>query len=214
MEDSLRQEYISLRNTRRKYLLFNLSMIALTLYFFYCVFIEPSIYRVIHFFNRLFLMIFVITIILFYISGSHRKTMGSSRKFIYNTNKGMRGFNLKLVRIPQTWTETFFDWFWSPAYSARPGCTVKLVLSPRIFNPDIIEAWEIYRLEYWNKEYLKSIGGNTEAPAASSATPKSSRKSFTSANRPSSSLLRQTTPTPSSSTSTRSPSPKLPAASL
>ncbi|VVT50093.1 uncharacterized protein SAPINGB_P002597 [Magnusiomyces paraingens] len=189
MEDSFRQEYVILRKTRRKYLLFNISMAALTLYFFYCVFIEPSIYRVIHFFNRLLLMIFATTIILFYISGSHRKTIGSSRKFIYNVNKGMRGFNIKLVRITQSWPETFIDWFWAPAYAARPGEIVKLVLSPRVFNPDIIEGWEIYRVEYWNKEYLKAQGKPVAEPSAS---PHRTRKSFASSStsRPSSSSLR------------------------
>lgn len=156
MEESLRQEYIIQRKTRRKYLLFNFAMVCLAIYFFYCVFIDPSIYRVIHFFNRLFFMIFLITIILFYISGSHRNTIESSRKYIHNTNKGLRSFNLKVVKIPRTWKESFIDWFWSPAYASRPGRVIKIVLSSRAFDSEVVEAWEIYRQEYWDREYLRS----------------------------------------------------------
>lgn len=156
MEESLRQEYIIQRKTRRKYLLFNFAMVCLAIYFFYCVFIDPSIYRVIHFFNRLFFMIFLITIILFYISGSHRNTIESSRKYIHNTNKGLRSFNLKVVKIPRTWKESFIDLFWSPAYASRPGRVIKIVLSPRAFDSEVVEAWELYRQEYWNREYLRS----------------------------------------------------------
>lgn len=153
MEESLRVEYIQLRYTRRKYTLFVMLLIASTLYFAYTLFIDPSIYRVIHFFNRLFLMISLVTIVLFYISGSYTKTLVHSRKFIHNTNKGLRGFNVKLVKIPPTWMEAFTDILWRPAYSSRPGRIVKLVLSPRAFNPDTVDGWEIYRQEYWNREF-------------------------------------------------------------
>lgn len=171
MEDTYRQEYVTHRKMRRKYLLFNFVMMALCVAFFYAVFIEPSKYGVIHFANRLVLMIVAITVILFYISGSYHKTLGSTRKFIYNSNKAMRGFNVKLVKIPQTWPEAFVDWFWCPAYAKRPGMIVKLVLSARVFNPDIIEGWELYRMEYWDKEYLRKLN---KGSSASSSNQKSS----------------------------------------
>lgn len=172
MEDTYRQEYATHKKMRRKYILFNFVMMTLCVSFFYTVFIEPSNYGVIHFINRLVLMVVVITIILFYISGSYHKTLGSTRKFIYNSNKAMRGFNVKLVKIPQTWAEACVDWFWwSPAYSKRPGKIVKLVLSPRVFNSEIIEGWELYRMEYWDKEYLrrqnKSLSGTSSLSSSS-----------------------------------------------
>ena len=166
MEESLRAEYTQIRYTRRKYTLFVVLLIASTIYFAYTVFIDPSIYRVIHFFNRLFLMISLVTIVLFYISGSYTKTLVHSRKFIHNTNKGLRGFNVKLVKVPQTWMESFVDISWSPAYASRPGRVVKIVLSPRAFNPDTIEGWEIYRQEYWNREYDR----RNRKPSAASAS--------------------------------------------
>lgn len=166
MEESLRVEYVQIRYTRRKYTLFVVLLIASTLYFAYTVFIDPSIYRVIHFFNRLFLMISLVTIVLFYISGSYTKTLVHSRKFIHNTNKGLREFNVKLVKIPPAWMESLIDVLWSPAYSNRPGRVVKIVLSPRAFNPDTVEGWEIYRQEYWNREYDRL----TRKPVAGAAS--------------------------------------------
>lgn len=175
MEEALRVEYTQLRFTRRKYTLFVVLLIASTLYFSYTIFVDPSIYRVIHFFNRLSLMISLVTLVLFYISGSYSKTLVHSRKFIHNANKGLLGFNVKLVKIPPTWTERFLDIFWKPAYSTRPGSVVKIVLSPKAFNPDTVDGWEIYRQEYWNREFERSkkkaiaqkeAGGDNPTPVA------------------------------------------------
>lgn len=164
-------EYTQLRYTRRKYTLFVVLLIASTLYFAYTLFIDPSIYRVIHFFNRLFLMISLVTIVLFYISGSYTKTLVHSRKFIHNANKGLRGFNVKLVKIAPTWMESFIDILWHPAYSSRPGRIVKIVLSPRAFNPDTVDAWEIYRQEYWDREFERRKR-KAAAPAVSTPKPR------------------------------------------
>lgn len=153
MEESLRTEYVQLRFTRRIYTIFFLCLIAGTVVLSYYVFLNPSIYRGVHFFNRLGLMILLVTIVLFYISGSYSTTLVHSRRFIHNTNKGLHTFNVKLVKIPPTWLESLVDLVWAPAYASRPGRVVKLVLSPRAFNPDTIEGWEIYRQEYWNREY-------------------------------------------------------------
>jgi hypothetical protein len=153
MEESLRIEYVQLRFTRRIYSIFFLCLIAGTVVLSYYVFLDPSIYRGVHFFNRLGLMILLVTIVLFYISGSYSTTLVHSRRFIHNTNKGLHAFNVKLVKIPPTWLEALVDLVWAPAYASRPGRVVKLVLSPRAFNPDTIEGWEIYRQEYWNREH-------------------------------------------------------------
>lgn len=153
MEESLRTEYVQLRFTRRIYSIFFLCLIAGTVVLSYYVFLDPSIYRGVHFFNRLGLMILSVTIVLFYISGSYSTTLVHSRRFIHNTNKGLHELNVKLVKVPPTWLETLVDIVWSPAYASRPGRVVKLVLSPRAFNPDTIEGWEIYRQEYWNREH-------------------------------------------------------------
>lgn len=170
MEEALRVEYTQLRFTRRKYTLFVVLLVASTLYFAYSVFIDPSIYRVIHFFNRLFLMISLVTIVLFYISGSYKKTLVHSRKFIHNANKGLRGFNVKLVRVPPTWLEAFADIFWHPAYASRPGRIVKIVLSPRAFNPDTVDGWELYRQEYWNREFERRKKKAASGGAATGGT--------------------------------------------
>ncbi|KAK9485234.1 Sporulation/nuclear morphology [Lipomyces starkeyi] len=97
LEESLRSQYIALRLRRYKYTLFCGLLVLWTVYFYYGVFIWYSVYAYVHLFHKLCLMIGVVTLSLFYLSGLYSKTMVYPRKFLSNTNKGLRQFNLKLV---------------------------------------------------------------------------------------------------------------------
>ncbi|KAK9246241.1 Sporulation/nuclear morphology [Lipomyces tetrasporus] len=97
LEESLRSQYITLRVRRHKYTLFCALLVTWTVYFYYGVFIWYSVYAYVHLIHKLCLMIGVVTLSLFYLSGLYSKTMVFPRRFISNSNKGLRQFNLKLV---------------------------------------------------------------------------------------------------------------------
>lgn len=145
-------------------------LLLLTIYLTYAVFVNPSIYRGFHFMNRIGLMIVLVTIVLFYISGSYTTTLVHSRKFIKNSNKGLKDLNAKVVKVSPTWMETFMDIFYSPAYSSKPGRVIKLVLLPKAFKQETIDDWEVYREEYWIKEYERQLRKKKAAAAASSSS--------------------------------------------
>ncbi|KAK9240029.1 Sporulation/nuclear morphology [Lipomyces kononenkoae] len=107
LEESLRSQYIALRVRRYKYTLFCALLVLWTLYFYYGVFIWCSVYAYVHLFHKLCLMIGVVTLSLFYLSGLYSKTMVYPRKFLSNTNKGLRQFNLKVVSTHSSTSKAF-----------------------------------------------------------------------------------------------------------
>lgn len=100
LEESLRAQYVTLRTRRYKYMLFCTVLMIWTAYFYYGVFVNYSVYTSVHLFHKLCLTIGIVTLGLFYISGQYSKTMVYPRRFLPNTNKGLRQFNLKLVSTP------------------------------------------------------------------------------------------------------------------
>ncbi|KAK9371089.1 Sporulation/nuclear morphology [Lipomyces kononenkoae] len=107
LEESLRSQYIALRVRRYKYTLFCGLLVLWTVYFYYGVFIWCSVYAYVHLFHKLCLMIGIVTLSLFYLSGLYSKTMVYPRKFLSNTNKGLRQFNLKLVSTHSSTSKAF-----------------------------------------------------------------------------------------------------------
>ncbi|KAK9456595.1 Spo7-like protein-domain-containing protein [Dipodascopsis uninucleata] len=153
LEESLRNQYIEMKTRRLKYTLFCAGLILWTGYFYYGVFIWYSIYTYVHLFHQLCLTIGVVTSLLYYLSGMYSKTMVYPRKFLSNTNKGIRQFNMRLVVTESSAT----------ALIVRPSIRflrvalfkfwyLKLVMLPKAFNTEFREGWELYRQEYWEKE--------------------------------------------------------------
>lgn len=50
-----------------------------------------------------------ITVVLFHISGQYKRTIVIPRRFFTSTNKGIRQFNVKLVKVQSTWDEKYTD---------------------------------------------------------------------------------------------------------
>ncbi|KAK9463091.1 Spo7-like protein-domain-containing protein [Lipomyces oligophaga] len=215
LEESLRLQHKALRDRRREYTAF-CSLLALwTAYFYYSIFHSSSSSKVsssfIQALQKLALASSIITFALFYLSGLYSKTIVIPRRFLNNTNKGLRQFNLKLVVIPSAPQSALLAvairslrvYFYKARYRPRPpsppalqqqisshhptrrrssssasstsapsslspklpyyhyyiyhhsppgGDLVKLVMLPKSFPPDVREAWELYRSEYWQKE--------------------------------------------------------------
>lgn len=139
LEESLRQQYLNQRQSQRKYSTFYFVLLSLTAYLVYSQ-IYPSIYSYVFFFHRFCLIAVLSTLGLFHLSGMYTKKLVYPRKFIYNSNRGLRGFNVKLVK-----TGGYFS------------STVHLVLNTRVFSTENIEQWEEYRLGYFERERKKKI---------------------------------------------------------
>jgi hypothetical protein len=151
-EESFREQYIILAKSRRKHIIFFSILVGSMTYFTYSVFVDPSIYRAINFFDRLMFMVSGITLGLFYLTGLYNNAFLYSPKFIHNANKGIRTLNIKIVKIPPTWKESILRLVWDPVYCSQQGQLIKIVLSSRVFTTDTIDAWEIYRQDYWLRE--------------------------------------------------------------
>ncbi|KAI5783180.1 Spo7-like protein-domain-containing protein [Peziza echinospora] len=112
LEASLRSQYLTLTLRRRKYTFFFLLLLIWTLYFFTTLFIlsGPSPYYYISLLQKLCFLAGAVTLGLFYLSGLYKRTLVYPRKFVGNTNKGLRQFNIKLVSVKVGWRERVMGW--------------------------------------------------------------------------------------------------------
>ncbi|KAK7203632.1 Sporulation/nuclear morphology [Myxozyma melibiosi] len=100
LEESLRAQHTVLRRRRFQYASFFALLLLWTAYFYYGTVSYPSVYAYVHALHKLALALGIVTIALFYMSGLYAKTIVHPRRFVANTNKGLRQFNLRLVLIP------------------------------------------------------------------------------------------------------------------
>lgn len=157
-EESFREQYVEVCRSRRKLSVFFFLLALLTAYATWAVFIHPSVYTGVDAAHKLLWTVCSITAGLFYLTGLYRKAFVVSPLFIHNSNKGLRSFNLKLVKQPSiSWRESFMRLVFDPVYSVSGGGgLVKLVLSARSFSSETIEAWELYRHDYWEREHHRA----------------------------------------------------------
>lgn len=184
LEDQLRTQLDQSQRLRAQYLSFyfilNLS------WFCICGTIYLNLFNQIRRLLQFILVFNSVTIILFHLSGQYKRSIVNPRRFISNSNKGLRQFNLKLVKVPVTMDEVminYLQWvvvqlnkmllimFCLPqdnyVYCLLNGVQkqlqdkickskqmrVKIVLSPRMFSNEVRSGWEIYRDEFWIREY-------------------------------------------------------------
>uniref|UniRef100_A0A060T5I6 ARAD1C05764p n=1 Tax=Blastobotrys adeninivorans TaxID=409370 RepID=A0A060T5I6_BLAAD len=157
LEQSIRTQYLEMVQKRRKNLTFFVILCMAMAYFSYAVFVEPSIYGLFSFLQRVGFISTLITVGLFLLTGLYNQTFVEYPRFLGSANKGLRSFNVKVVRVKSTWKEALIRAIWAPGYTSRPGRLVKIVLSTRAFSSETIEGWEIYRQEYWEREHDRMI---------------------------------------------------------
>ncbi|CCF60434.1 hypothetical protein KAFR_0K00790 [Kazachstania africana CBS 2517] len=111
LEDDLRRQAREQKQLRRKYTAFLSLMAGLAGFTIYELFFNTSEYvkGIYRFFLQLTLCFIIITISLFNISGQYRRTIIIPRRFFNSTNKGIRQFNVRLVRVKSSWDEMFTD---------------------------------------------------------------------------------------------------------
>ncbi|KAI9054898.1 hypothetical protein LZ554_002042 [Drepanopeziza brunnea f. sp. 'monogermtubi'] len=110
LEASLRAQWLQLRTRRRQHTFFLMLLGLWVLYFGYALFLAPredgsgvggSVYWVVEVTEKVCLMGGVVTGILVWGTGQWERGFRWPRRWVYNTNRGLRGFNCKLVVIKQ-----------------------------------------------------------------------------------------------------------------
>ncbi|KAI0999476.1 hypothetical protein K3495_g8721 [Podosphaera aphanis] len=112
LEASLRAQWLRQRSRRRQHTFF-LTLLALwNMYFFYALFLAPredgngvggSIYWFVEAVEKLCLLGGIVTGVLVWGTGQWERGVRMPRRWLYSTNRGLRGFNCKLVVIRQSW---------------------------------------------------------------------------------------------------------------
>jgi hypothetical protein len=112
LEASLRAQWLQLRTRRRQHTFF-LTLLGLwVLAFGYALFLAPredgsgvggSVYWVVEVTERVCLMAGIVTGILVWGTGQWERGIRWPRRWVGTTNRGLRGFNCKLVVIKQSW---------------------------------------------------------------------------------------------------------------
>lgn len=193
LESSLRAQYLHLVGRRRLNTFFLLLLALWNGFFFYALFLRPredgtglggSVYWVIETSEKLALMGGVVTVLLVWGTGQWERGIRWPRKWLGTTNRGLRGFNLRVVVIRgKLWREMLghlsfllplrifreaggFDWHLVEHEDgtiveedlAKGGDHIMLLLLPKSFSPEFRENWEEYRTEYWEKENERRAG--------------------------------------------------------
>lgn len=108
LEESLRQQVIQQRTLRRKYVTFLAVLCSLIAGITHHLYVSQyrGPFRVL---LQLLLLMLVVTLLLYHLSGEYQKTIVLPRKFLSSTNKGLRQLNVRLVKIKTTYTDSSAD---------------------------------------------------------------------------------------------------------
>ncbi|CAL9733963.1 hypothetical protein MOSE0_D01442 [Monosporozyma servazzii] len=94
-------------------------------------------------------LVFVIsTVFLFYISGQYRRTIILPRRFFNSTNKGIKEFNLRLVKVHSSWDENFTDLV---RFISENVALIQLWILHRIFKSNDNAV-----IQFWNNVKIRS----------------------------------------------------------
>lgn len=140
LEASLRAQWLQLRTRKRQNGLF-LGLLGLwTLYFGYALFFAPredgsgvggSVYWVVEVFEKVCFMVGIVTGMLLWGTGQWERGIRWPRRWVGTTNRGLRGFNCKLVVMKESWWREFISYlsflFSYGLFSSRGGSSYRYV---------------------------------------------------------------------------------------
>ena len=119
LESSLRLQYLSLRARLRLHLLLLAALSAWTLTFTYLLFFRPredgsgvggSVYWVLETIEKLGWFTGIVNLCLFWGTGMYARGVRWPRKFVGTTNRGLRGFNMKVVVVKGSFLSEVVGW--------------------------------------------------------------------------------------------------------
>lgn len=187
LESSLRAQYLHLLSRRRLNTFFLLLLALWNSLFVYLLFLRPredgtgrggSVYWFVETSERIALLGGVVTVLLVWATGQWERAVRWPRRWLVTTNRGLRGFNLRVVIVRGRWWREMLGHMafllpfglWREAGGsdwnlieheqgglieedlAPGGDHIMLLLQPKSFSPEFRENWEEYRADYWEKE--------------------------------------------------------------
>ncbi|KAG9246532.1 Spo7-like protein-domain-containing protein [Calycina marina] len=143
LEASLRAQWLQLRTRRRQHTFFVTLLSLWILYFDYALFLAPredgsgvggSVYWVVEVTEKVCLMGGIVTALLLWGTGQWERGIRWPRRWVWTANRGLRGFNCKLVVIKQSWWAEVFStlsfFFSYGLFSSTSGDTYRFVEHP------------------------------------------------------------------------------------
>lgn len=118
LEASFRAQYLTLRARRRLHAFFLLVLSLWTFTFAYLLYFKPredgqgiggSVYWVVEMAEKVALMGGIVSWILMWATGQWERGVGWPRRWLRTANRGIRGFNLKMVIIRGPWWKELFN---------------------------------------------------------------------------------------------------------
>lgn len=146
LEASLRAQYLELRARRRQHTFF-LTLLALwTGYFAYALFLAPredgsgvggSVYWVVEMTEKMCLMGGIVTGVLVWGTGQWERGIRWPRRWVGTTNRGLRGFNCKIVVVKGPWWKEWLStisFFFSSGLFLNNGSSAYRYIPPSVSN--------------------------------------------------------------------------------
>lgn len=110
LEDDLRNQAHNQKVLKWQFTIFLSCLMGVAAFAFYELYFTNGSVKGFYKFILQFTLLFIaITVSLFHLSGEYKRTIIIPRRFFTSTNKGIRQFNVKLVKVPSTWNESFTD---------------------------------------------------------------------------------------------------------
>ena len=187
LESSLRSQYLHLLSRRRLNTFFLLLLFVWNSTFIYLLFLRPredgtgrggSVYWFFETSEKIALLGGGVTVLLVWGTGQWERGVRWPRRWLGTTNRGLRGFNLRVVVVRGPWYSEMIGHLafllpfslWREAGGsdwnlveheqggvveedlASGGDHIMLLLQPKSFSAEFRESWEEYRADYWGKE--------------------------------------------------------------
>lgn len=110
LEDDLRNQAHKQKVLKWQFTIFLSCLMGVAGFAFYELYFTNDSVKGFHKYVLQFILMFIaITVALFHLGGEYRRTIVTPRRFFTSTNKGIRQFNIKLVKVHSTWNERFTD---------------------------------------------------------------------------------------------------------
>ncbi|AET38335.1 Nem1-Spo7 phosphatase regulatory subunit SPO7 Ecym_2622 [Eremothecium cymbalariae DBVPG len=152
LEDDLRRQAKEQKLLKWQFTLFLSSLMGVAGFAFYeLYFSQESVQGLYRMMLQFLFMFIMITVILFHLSGEYRRTIVIPRKFFTNTNKGIRQFNVKLVKVKSSVSDMIAD---IVRYISRKVAWTSMRILRIILPISYLETTWIYQL--WRSVAIRS----------------------------------------------------------
>lgn len=149
VEEDLRKQAREQKKLRWQYTTFLSALAGIAAFAVYQLYFVDTVITGVHRFAMQFTACFItVTLTLFHLSGQYKRTIVIPRRFFASTNKGIRQFNVRLVKVHSSWDESVTD-------GIRQS--VGMLVDVNIWLCDRMGAlWHpVMLLRFWNKARLR-----------------------------------------------------------